>query len=128
MKILKELGLTLAAFVAVILLAFIFDEAEAGQKPCTIQTTVLKSGEIGYCRSQCMANRFAASQGGRKGGVVDHVCSLYWGGVDRAENMQIQSKADSKTKDRVENTKKGRDLFCNDQNSLPYRTVYNCKK
>lgn len=83
------------------------------------------------CRNPAVKHKFDVSQGfphGRKGYVVDHVCALAVGGLDIVRNMQYQTIADGKQKDKIENTRKGRDLFCNATNSLPYRTVYNCRK
>lgn len=82
------------------------------------------------CRSSSVKHQFDVQQGyphGRKGYVVDHVCALVQGGLDITSNMQYQTVADGKTKDRVENTAQGKLLYCNSTNSLPYRTVFNCK-
>ena len=88
------------------------------------------------CRSAKVKHQFDVLQGyphgrpslkGEEKWIVDHVCALTVGGLDIVENMQYQTLTDSKKKDRIENTKKGRELFCNKTNSLPYRTVYNCR-
>ena len=82
------------------------------------------------CRKQSVKHRFDKLNGypyGRKGYVVDHVCALEVGGLDNIKNMQYQTYSDSKTKDKVERTAYGKAKWCNETNSLPYRTVYNCK-
>jgi hypothetical protein len=82
------------------------------------------------CRSRKVKHAFDVSQGypkGRKGYVVDHVCALANGGLDKIENMQYQTVEASRAKDRVENTPIGRLLYCNDSNSLGFRTVFNCR-
>lgn len=83
------------------------------------------------CRSAKVKHKFDALNGypkGRKGYVVDHVCSLYNGGLDIIENLQYQTIAEGKKKDRLENTPLGKKLWCNQKNSLPKRTVFNCKR
>jgi hypothetical protein len=62
-----------------------------------------------------------------KGYVVDHVCSLFNGGRDNTINLQWQSFSESKKKDRIENTKEGKKLFCTPLNSTPERRVFNKK-
>lgn len=52
-----------------------------------------------------------------RGHVIDHVCSLANCGLDSPVNMQWQTSAESKAKDRVENTPAGRTRWCNAQNS-----------
>jgi hypothetical protein len=47
---------------------------------------------------------------GRPGYVVDHICALACGGQDDPRNMQWQSVADGKAKDRIE--RKHCDWFC----------------
>jgi len=82
------------------------------------------------CRSEAVKHAFDVQNHfpmGRKGYVVDHICSLYNGGLDTISNMQYQTIAEGKLKDKIENTITGRKIFCNKQNSYPYRTVYNCK-
>jgi hypothetical protein len=39
---------------------------------------------------------------GRPGYVIDHVVPLAWGGADNTSNMQWQTVADAKAKDKVE--------------------------
>lgn len=81
------------------------------------------------CRSPTIKHQFDRLNGypeGRKGYVVDHICALANGGLDVIENMQYQTIAEGHAKDRIENTPMGR-VFCDDKNSLPYRTVFNCK-
>lgn len=82
------------------------------------------------CRSRVVKHKFDVQQGyphGRKGYVVDHICALAQGGKDSLKNMQYQTLADSKTKDKIENTSYGKALFCTPQNSTPTRQVLNCK-
>lgn len=82
------------------------------------------------CRDSAVKKQFDRQQGypnGRKGYIVDHVCALANGGLDVTRNMQYQTKADSKAKDKVENTPFGKKKWCTKKNSLLYRTVYNCK-
>lgn len=82
------------------------------------------------CRSRAVKHQFDVQQGyphGRKGYIVDHRCSLYSGGRDSTINMQYQTLADSKAKDKIENTLYGKALFCTPQNSTPTRQVFNCK-
>jgi hypothetical protein len=112
MKLFSSILLTAFSVFFVILIMAIFSEARAD------------------CRSQKVAHQFAVMQGyphGRKGWVIDHVCALAQGGIDAVSNMQYQTYADSKRKDKVENTPFGKKLFCNAKNSLPTRTVFNCK-
>ena len=82
------------------------------------------------CRKASVKHKFDVSQGypkGRVGYVVDHVCALANGGKDEISNMQYQTIADGKIKDRIENTVLGRKLYCNSKNSTPTRQVFNCK-
>lgn len=82
------------------------------------------------CRSQHAKHEFDVLNGypyGRKGYIVDHVCSLFNNGIDTIDNMQYQTIADAKIKDRIENTPKGKLLYCNSKNSTPTRQVYNCR-
>ena len=82
------------------------------------------------CRDQSVKRQFDKMMGyprGRKGFVVDHICALAQGGLDSVENMQYQSIAEGKEKDRVENTPYGKRLYCTTQNSTPDRKVFNCK-
>lgn len=83
------------------------------------------------CRSRAVAHKFEVSQGfphGRPGYIIDHTCALANGGLDIIENMQYQTYEESRKKDKIENLPIGRTLFCNAKNSLPKRTVFNCKK
>ena len=93
--------------------------------------TKVEAKSQGYtCRSATVKHKFDVSQGfpkGRKGYVVDHICALANGGFDIVENMQYQNLSEGHKKDLVENTVKGRGLYCNDNNSSSIRTVYNCK-
>ena len=82
------------------------------------------------CRNSSVKHKFDVSQGypkGRSGYVVDHVCALANGGKDVIGNMQYQTIADGKIKDRIENTPLGRNIYCNSKNSTPTRQVFNCK-
>lgn len=83
------------------------------------------------CRSSSVKHRFDISQGypkGHKGYIVDHICALKCGGLDIIENMQYQTISESKIKDRTETTPEGCKRDCNPSNSLPNRTVFNCRK
>ena len=83
------------------------------------------------CRSPSIKHSFDLSQGykhSRPGYIVDHICALECGGLDRLNNMQYQSILDSKKKDKWERSKEGCLKTCNPSNSLPTRTVYNCKE
>jgi len=82
------------------------------------------------CRNPAVKKKFDRENGystGRKGYVVDHICALAQGGLDITSNMQYQTVEEGLKKDRIENTPYGKVLFCNKNNSLPYRSVYNCK-
>lgn len=82
------------------------------------------------CRSSAVKHHFDVLNGypqGRTGYVVDHICALEQGGLDIVTNMQYQTLIEGKKKDRIENTSQGKLLYCNSSNSLPYRTVFNCK-
>lgn len=61
------------------------------------------------------------------GQIVDHICALAQGGIDNKVNMQWQTLFESKLKDRIENTPKGKAIFCTPKNSTPKRQVFNCK-
>lgn len=81
------------------------------------------------CRSSRVKHRFDVLQGyphGRSGYIVDHICALAQGGFDSVNNMQYQTQADSIKKDKIENTRYGRALFCTPENSSVKRTVFNC--
>lgn len=82
------------------------------------------------CRSSAVKHKFDLSQGyahGRKGYVIDHVCALYCGGTDTINNMQYQSIAAGKAKDKWETTPYGCRKTCNSTNSTKTRQVFNCK-
>jgi hypothetical protein len=56
-------------------------------------------------RSRAVKDEFLRQSGyphGRKGYVVDHIVPLACGGADSPSNMQWQTKADAKAKDKVE--------------------------
>lgn len=83
------------------------------------------------CRKRSVAHKFEKLMGfphGRPGYIIDHICALANGGLDIIENMQYQTYKESRRKDKIENLPIGRTLFCNSKNSLPKRTVFNCKK
>lgn len=82
------------------------------------------------CRSASVKHQFDKLNGypnGRPGYVVDHICSLFNGGLDSVTNMQYQTIEEGHKKDRVENTPEGKKLYCNPSNSTPTRQVFNCK-
>jgi hypothetical protein len=82
------------------------------------------------CRSPKVKHKFDVEQGyphGRKGYVVDHTCALFCGGRDVTANMQYQTIAAGKRKDRWETTPLGCNATCTPQNSTPKREVFNCK-
>ena len=84
----------------------------------------------GICRNEAIKKKFDIMMGypnSRKGYKVDHICALAEGGMDIIENMQYQTTADAHVKDLIENTDKGKLLYCNPTNSTPTRKVYNCK-
>lgn len=81
------------------------------------------------CRSETQVNKFKRLTGfpkGRPGYVVDHICALAQGGIDSTINMQWQTVADSKMKDKVENTPIGKVKWCTPENSTSERKVFNC--
>jgi len=82
------------------------------------------------CRNPAVKHQFDVLNGfphGRKGYIVDHVCSIFNNGIDDISNMQYQTIAESKKKDRIENTIYGKKLYCNSKNSTPKREVFNCR-
>lgn len=82
------------------------------------------------CRKQSVKHRFDVSQGypkGRTGYIVDHTCALACGGKDIISNMQYQTFAESKTKDKWEFSVIGCKQTCNASNSTPTRQVFNCR-
>ena len=82
------------------------------------------------CRSSAVKHKFDVSQGyahGRKGYIVDHKCALVCGGIDDIKNMQDQTIAESKSKDKWEATPYGCKKTCDSTNSTRIRTVFNCK-
>jgi len=98
----------------------------------TYADTIPKSKSTPSCRNPAIVRKFNKLSGHTNGTnptgmIVDHICSLYNGGLDTIQNMQYQTVVASKLKDRIENTAKGKILFCTIDNSLPYRTVFNCK-
>lgn len=90
----------------------------------------------GTCRSPVVKHRFDVKNGyphgrpalkGEEPWVVDHWCALECGGLDTIINMVYQQYTESKIKDLRERTPKGCAETCTPFNSLPYRTVFNCK-
>ena len=82
------------------------------------------------CRSVIPKKAFLASLGFKtqpKGTIVDHICPLAIGGLDIIGNMQLQTIKEAREKDKWERDSKFRSLLCTSENSLPIRTVYNCK-
>lgn len=82
------------------------------------------------CRSSSVVRQFNKLHGFSKnppGYVVDHRCAIAVGGLDIIENMQYQTIAEAKLKDKIERTPSGIAMYCNSSNSKPYRTVFNCK-
>lgn len=101
------------------------------KKLSIVLLTLVSFNGLADCRSAKVKHRFDVLNGyphGRKGYVVDHVCALANGGLDIVENMQYQTIAEGKKKDKVENTGAGRRIWCNAKNSKPVRTVFNCNK
>lgn len=95
-----------------------------------ILALISASSQATICRNPAVKREFDRRNGypkGRAGYVVDHICALANGGLDIVENMQYQTYLESKQKDKIENTALGRQLYCTKYNSLPYRTVYNCR-
>ena len=81
------------------------------------------------CRDASVKRAFDKINGykyGRKGYVVDHVCALACGGIDTVANMQYQSIAAGKAKDKWETKPFGCKKTCNSSNSTPTREVFNC--
>jgi hypothetical protein len=82
------------------------------------------------CRSETVKHRFDKQNGyphGRPDQRVDHICALECGGIDDVSNMQYQSIADAKLKDKWELTPAGCAKTCTPLNSTPTRQVFNCK-
>ena len=85
---------------------------------------------LAACRDPAIKHQFDVLHGfphGRPGYVVDHVCALAQGGIDSVDNMQYQTIAEGKRKDKIENTPAGKARWCNSTNSTPTRQVFNCK-
>lgn len=86
--------------------------------------------KVKQCRDSAEKHKFDILQGypkGRFGYIVDHICALECGGIDDPINMQYQTLADSKAKDRWERTTIGCKATCTSKNSQSTRTVFNCK-
>lgn len=83
------------------------------------------------CRSSIPRHKFEIQEGyphGRKGYVVDHICALACGGKDDPINMQYQTYAEGKAKDKWERTQEGCAATCTSRNSTDTRQVFNCKR
>jgi hypothetical protein len=81
------------------------------------------------CRNPSIKRAFDRQHGylgGRPGYVVDHICALECGGMDITSNMQYQTIAQGKAKDKWELTPAGCAKTCNKYNSTPTRQVFNC--
>ena len=81
------------------------------------------------CRNPAIKHKFDIQQGyphGRKGYIVDHICALEVGGIDATINMQYQTIAEAKVKDKVEGTAFGKAKYCTTSNSTISRQVFNC--
>lgn len=113
----------LIGYVAVVVVFALFGaDADAKGIASTSTTTT--------CRSYKVKHKFDVEQGyphGRKGYVVDHICALAQGGIDATTNMQYQTLAESKVKDKIENTIVGKAVYCTSYNSTVVRKVFNCK-
>jgi hypothetical protein len=60
-------------------------------------------------------DRATGRVGGWPGHIRDHICPLACGGTDSVANLQWQSLAEARKKDRFERTPLGFELFCNAQ-------------
>lgn len=93
-----------------ILLMFSYGDVEAKSRVrrSTAKCSVCKRTSKGkIVRSRAVVQAFKRQTGytkGRKGYVVDHVKPLCAGGLDVLSNLQWQTKAEAKIKDRVERT------------------------
>lgn len=97
---------------------------------CFIAIFAISIDSFAVCRSNYQKKKFDRLSGyptGRKGFVVDHICALACGGIDRPVNMQYQTIKAGKQKDRWETTPFGCKVTCNESNSTKVRTVFNCK-
>lgn len=82
------------------------------------------------CRSVTVRNHFWRDSGfpyGRPGFWVDHICPLECGGKDAQVNMQWQTEADARSKDRWE-LRSCKELCTPFNSTYPTRTVFNCKR
>jgi hypothetical protein len=92
--------------------------------------TACVDAQASTCRSQSVKRQFDKLNGfpnGRQGYIADHECALECGGIDNVINMQYQTVAESKAKDKWERTIAGCKKTCNATNSTPTRQVFNCK-
>ena len=82
-----------AVFLIGLLSAIFTPPAEAGERSRSARAEFVKA-------NPCPAT--GKPRGACPGRVVDHVQPLACGGVDHADNMQWQTKADAAAKDRLE--------------------------
>ena len=98
------------AFVLAVALALGATGLEASKPripkaPKVSSSTVRRDSHGRIARSRTAKHEFMVRTGyphGRPGYVVDHIVPLACGGADAPYNMQWQSRADAKAKDRVE--------------------------
>lgn len=89
--------------VACALLLFLIQIAPAESDGRCIDCPRDQQGRIQ--RSSKAKHEFMKKSGypnGRPGYVIDHIVPLACGGTDASSNMQWQTKAEAKTKDRIE--------------------------
>lgn len=122
MKKLKKIVIKIALSFVVLLGIAVYADQSYALEPDSVKCSVRSRGIIK--KFQLETKRI----GGWDNHVADHVCALANGGLDQLNNLQWQSDEDGEFKDRIENTPEGRKMFCNEKNSLPYRTVFNSKK
>lgn len=85
--------IVVVVFQASLLAAFFISPAKAGERSRSVRAEFVKA-------NPCPGT--SKRSGACPGYVVDHVLPLACGGVDQADNMQWQTKADAKAKDRLE--------------------------
>lgn len=80
-------------------------KASAPSTTPTTSTTVARDAKGRIQRSDAARHAFARHTGypnGRPGYIIDHIIPLACGGADAPSNMQWQTTADAKAKDRTE--------------------------
>jgi hypothetical protein len=80
-------------------------KTKAAAKPTTTKASVPRDAKGRIARSEAARHAFARQTGypnGRPGYVVDHIVPLTCGGADRPSNMQWQTVAAAKLKDKTE--------------------------